>query len=967
MPAFANYGHPILLAAEHGGLYRAQRLGTGYSNQSRNVFVNDSLRARRFFLGFKGNTPRGNNVVPVGLSLGPGGLLSYGKVDTAGETTLEEEINPAVNLTDSLRALGNLMKVTTTAAVGSAGATMRFGFEARFAPYLPERVSWLNTETGELTGILPIGAGNYPATVPAVRSLKTILVERLNVKKGKTTIFPLGDSGSVRVTSVNGFQLVINDSKPVDSTLYGPRAKSYAFTWQGRGLEDQIEVRLPAGPDHGLFLMSGDTVRPIPNPFRDSGYFIFPIVPADAGKPVFSAIPFNVIGGVTFNQAIDNVTVLNLRSVTSGKLGFAPLDQGLLQAAPGVPSAIPANFRPLGGRVVGSRFLSPDTAPYSVQYTINPAGIPDSVEAFAYDGTTWRRLAKPAYSPVSSQVSIEGLRIGDKAFVALELLADPGEYVADTVSIKAGERVVSVGVSYKDSVNKPIASFKLIVTSIDDTGGVTRVEKGPLSIGQVASVDLKGVSGLHSYAVQYLFKDSTAINRNPVFEPITEFSWLPEAVSPKPGMQQKLKGQWYAVGIPAILDFERTFKAASPGASATPAVRTLWIATGLDSLPRWDSAGTGEHIVPSPGTGYLVAADIERTQVGHSTATFIPPTPKILTAPFEKSPLKHGWRLISPPFPITFDAAMVKSTHAPLSRFYRLEANRGDTSRTYSWKPVTTLEPWEAYAYYFRPGETLTFDPWNARTPKGATGKIAVEKPVGVEVRLTSGAESRSMRFASGASTGSIPYLPAPGASLEMRVGGRGGYFLKQVANLRGIDESVRIYSPQARNANLVAVPEQGDVDAAWAVRLIDMGTGKVYDQASLTAVELPAGSSEFRLLAGDPAFVEERARNFQAGLPVAIGLSQNFPNPFRHTTRIALEWPALAGGGQESSRLARLEIFDARGRKIQEINLGKVKPGRQELTLDASHWESGIYTYRLTVESGRGPHSLQKRMLVAR
>jgi hypothetical protein len=654
--------------------------------------------------------------------------------------------------------------------------------------------------------------------------------------------------------------------------------------------------------------------------------------------------------------------------LTSGKLGFAALDEALLEESAGAPMALPVNHRVLGGRVVNTRFLSPDTATYSVQYTINRAGIPDSVEAFAFDGTTWRRLAKPDYSPDSSRVSINGLRISDKAYVALELLSDPDKYVTDSVAINAGERVVSVGVSYKDSVNKPIAYFNLIVTSIDDTGGVTKVESGRLRIGQVASVNLTATSGLHSYVVQYHFNDSTPVNRKPTPVPITEFSWLPEKVSPKPEMTRKLQGQWYAVGIPGNSVFEKTLKATLP-ASSTPSVeKTLWITTGPDSLPRWDSAGSDNQVIPSPGTGYLVAANFERDQVGDPTATFIPPTPKTLTAPFAESPLKHGWRLISPPFPITFDAVMVKSSYATPSSFYRLKANRGDTTRTYGWEQVTALNPWEGYAYYFQPGESLTFDPWNARAPKAATGKIAAEKKDGVDVRLTAGSVVRSMRFSSGPAALSIPYLPAPGTGLEFRVGGKGGYFLKSVANLRAIDEFVRVNSPQARSARLDVGGDEGRGEAAWSVRLIDLGTGKVYDQGTIGSIELQAGTSEFRLLAGDPAFVEERVRGFQTGLPTVMALSQNFPNPFRHTTRITLDWPALTGTRHEATRRrAHLDIFDARGRNVQRIELGKVKPGRQEMTLDASRWEAGVYTYRLTVETGMGQHRLQRRMLVTR
>ena len=136
----------------------------------------------------------------------------------------------------------------------------------------------------------------------------------------------------------------------------------------------------------------------------------------------------------------------------------------------------------------------------------------------------------------------------------------------------------------------------------------------------------------------------------------------------------------------------------------------------------------------------------------------------------------------------------------------------------------------------------------------------------------------------------------------------------------------------------------------------------------------LPSGTSEYRLVAGSEGFVQERVSRFRAGLPTNLFLSQNAPNPVRGITRIALDWPAMAPAGLASSGLSSgavrrsyLEVFDARGKRIQKLDLGRAMVGRQWVTVDASRWEAGIYTYRLTVVTGAGTSRLQRRMLVIR
>jgi hypothetical protein len=221
------------------------------------------------------------------------------------------------------------------------------------------------------------------------------------------------------------------------------------------------------------------------------------------------------------------------------------------------------------------------------------------------------------------------------------------------------------------------------------------------------------------------------------------------------------------------------------------------------------------------------------------------------------------------------------------------------------------------------------------------------------------------MQLFAGGGNRELPYLPAPGGGLEMQVGGDGGWFAKKVEDLLGIDEPVIIRSPAAARGRLELTREGlPALRPDWRARLIHPASGQVLDPAA--GFSLAKGAQEYRLVAGSEAFLAGRLSAYKSGIPAGLILSQNYPNPFRAQTRIRLEWPAFAGEAAGSARKARLEVFDARGRRVHALDLGDIRAGRQEITLDGSRWEPGLYTYRLTVLTGGSRATLQKRMLVS-
>ncbi len=80
------------------------------------------------------------------------------------------------------------------------------------------------------------------------------------------------------------------------------------------------------------------------------------------------------------------------------------------------------------------------------------------------------------------------------------------------------------------------------------------------------------------------------------------------------------------------------------------------------------------------------------------------------------------------------------------------------------------------------------------------------------------------------------------------------------------------------------------------------------------------------------------------AQVPANIELYQNYPNPFNSSTMISYYLPQAA--------FVRLEVFDVNGRKLQTLVNQHQLPGKYKQVLNLKNFSSGIYFYRLMVNS---------------
>ena len=89
----------------------------------------------------------------------------------------------------------------------------------------------------------------------------------------------------------------------------------------------------------------------------------------------------------------------------------------------------------------------------------------------------------------------------------------------------------------------------------------------------------------------------------------------------------------------------------------------------------------------------------------------------------------------------------------------------------------------------------------------------------------------------------------------------------------------------------------------------------------------------------------DDVATEEETGLPVRFELQGNYPNPFNPVTTIVFDLPETAQVG--------VEMIDVLGRRVLVLPARTVQAGfRRALSVDASELASGVYFYRLRVQT---------------
>jgi hypothetical protein len=968
----AKYGKPVLLAQSTDSSFKSQAGGSRV-RESPSVFQNRSPLARVFVLVDSGNTPRGPSVEPTVPSAEKFEHLRFAKVLSAGYTSYHTpNTQTPVKMPNSLRYLQQTFGFQTTANVqGSALFASKYGTKPWAAPednalfwYWKAKDSLLPATQGTAWGDSSLLYGSIE-NANADTAFIFYLVEKLSVyadSNFRRTILPGADFLS---NSAAGYQLHV-DTTGADADRYGWATKGFKFTWTGRGQNDSLFlilkspvpeakpfVQVPGKPDADSLPYTADT----------EGYFKIPIDAADAGKTFFAGVKYNVLAGTYFSGVVNGVKVDSLYSIAPGVAAYKDLSEFDARSLGSDSLNVFRNARLLAGKQDIGKNLNVKRD-FSLSFPIaKPLGS-DTAEAWAFAGGRWVKIRVARLSAGGDSIRVS-ISLADMpvptAIVVLERFLDPETYVTPNISSSKKKDSLFVNLIQKDSTKEiPLAGFCVVLRTIDTAG--TLKESGCQTLSTKATFGQALDPGLgYAYSVNYVVgsgSDTARLMRD--FQYPDSLGWnLKSAFDHSNAkLKQPVQSHWRLVALPLdgplgpyLKDSTRTDTAKiKKDTTLLLDLKSKGDSTWYDTVPKAPRA-THQYTL-TRGRSVLMASSHQISVRLDSASARL-----VVTAKPDSVDVDSGWNLIANPYPITFRRECITSSPSsalqnPAIRLWNLAYN---DSNKYSWPEWNgALPPFTGYAYFSRTKAKLVFDP----ACPAASPKTAVRPSTRVQVGIQTTFGASAMSLMRGEGEYPIGFLPAPAAGLELRVGGGGGYLMKPIADPSRIDEPVEIRSAHAGPADFRV--EGGPSTPAFA--LIDLATGRAYDAASARSLPLREGAQAYRLVAGDPAFVAERAGTFQASAPAALALSQNFPNPARGLTRIAVDWPATSA----QDRRAYLEVIDLRGRRIALKRLDDIRIGRQLIELDAGNWKPGLYVYRLVVTAGGRVERLQKRMLVS-
>ncbi|MFO7446981.1 MAG: T9SS type A sorting domain-containing protein, partial [Ignavibacteriaceae bacterium] len=93
--------------------------------------------------------------------------------------------------------------------------------------------------------------------------------------------------------------------------------------------------------------------------------------------------------------------------------------------------------------------------------------------------------------------------------------------------------------------------------------------------------------------------------------------------------------------------------------------------------------------------------------------------------------------------------------------------------------------------------------------------------------------------------------------------------------------------------------------------------------------------------------------------LPVEYSLSANYPNPFNPNTIINYNIP--------NDGFVSLKIYDILGKEVADLINDVRSAGSYNVEFNASNLASGVYIYRIQVNSKNGGYTASKKMLLTK
>jgi endonuclease I len=400
---------------------------------------------------------------------------------------------------------------------------------------------------------------------------------------------------------------------------------------------------------------------------------------------------------------------------------------------------------------------------------------------------------------------------------------------------------------------------------------------------------------------------------------------------------------------------------ALPGQVDRALASTLEGAVGVDWQAYWDDGSDQDFLQPfddsdqfrfRPGRGFWLLS------TGDWSVTDTLSTVDV-SGGDTTIPLHEGWNIVSNPLPIDVDWAAVEAANeGALQALWAWTASGFETASTFA-----SAADGEAFYFLNDQGLDQLTIPVPSESAPASEAVASSTAPLARSVTLTaqSDAGTATVRVGEreGARDGRDRHdLVAPPMSFApLRLQSRPASASDEPERQQGLARDVR---PAGTDGHTYRLSLRADTTRSVTLRADDLprtgrvvlldGGGTRYDLQERSTVTLSVGpeSAPFRLLVGDPSYVEAETTE---PLPDELSVEPPRPNPFRDRVTLRYTLPSA----QEVS----VKVFDVLGRQVQTLVEGRKEAGSHRATWDGTDQgggslASGIYFVRWTAEGAQ-------------
>lgn len=938
----ANHGAPVLVVRNSDAdSFLAQ--GDPLPQRANNRWFGNTMGAfaKVFFPAYRCLLRQGDTVsVPktTGLGIPPDDIL-FQKIDSAGNFVFYVEVNIAYPFSrNDTRYLGLSRSYSTSVkTTDSLQITVHQGFPN--LPFLGDSVYWhaVGYKNEGFLRNLSVDNSTYrfvASPTPVDTVIQFFLVEKLSVPKGQKTFS--GPGYAINTQSAIGFQLAVDTLARPNPEIFDQISTALSLRIHGRDPKDSVTIFLDSRGSQTAYWQSGNTVDSLRTVTVEAGGKVKVSLPiANDSGMLFLGRRLNIRKSTIFTGLVDGVLISQFFSPASGMLSVKAMSESELGTDPILQnSAFLKGWTLKADKVSAIGFQLADSLPNPVDTS--------RVKVYARpSGTATWELLPASFSQLNGgKITVSGLAITG---ARVEVIAIQSLLPLNTLPLLQSK---PLGTNTRQfdftltSAAAPVGAthFKIELRTIDPLGVDLTDSTLPVALGQTVSLPVSsnrlGIYRIRVYQGNQLIAtrsvdlvglfDSTNIDNLPSRDSL---SWHLLATPYSNNKEGLADASWLH-----ILD--------DPAADTRDSVSRLGIvhATGKDTLMQ--ESGSVRRKVGEA----LLMASARRFKIKW-TAGQVPPLSAIQVASARAT---GGWQFVSHPFPFPLQPGQIQSSVVNRPTFWNLLRL---SKNNYDWDTAYFMSPHAGYAYFFQPGEVLTFDPLKPGTQaKRAAGESVSEFRVDFP-----GGHKRVEMLPGGRATEEIPWLASPGQGMDVRLGSPRGYLRMAIPADRRLRLPLALYSPVAQKVrwNLTALPKN------MTAALLDTATGLAV-LANEDSLRLQRGWNHFQLLAGDETDLQRELAQWRwkAERPFAM----HWPSILRRKEAWTLQYTwnrTLADNGQS----LRLTLMTLDGKIVFDQSRRPTSIGDQVWSLEPIN-ATGTLAMRLRVE-GKTPVSWQRKVMV--